>query len=245
MSYNYPQNATGNGCKCFVFDFDCTITSSHWFLFLESFSEWIKVHPQYNSEEIKNLYTKLINMRTEFKRNPNILTSLTEKETRIIIIIFMNGNDRFKMIKTFLNELKQNKYDLFIASRNYKENIELFLNIVKMTDVFQDINAQNCGNNRTNCTYISKDNYILDLYKNKYYGIIRYADDDPTEHELLITKIKQDKISVDYKYYGALNCDKCLNIGLEKNKLGLSLNSINAILRDVTSNKISHFLLTF
>lgn len=234
--------------KCFILDFDCTITYSHWTIFLLNYEKWknefLLIDPNYINlnneqknltskklEEISILINKVIasNDKAGIRENIALIEKeLDNTEMQLLLLTYiMGGVDRRNMICSFIKTLSKNGYYVAIASRGYTTNIRVFLNLMKIYDHIT-INAHNdCtykNNKPDSCKYITKENYIISLY-NQGYKVIRYIDDDSSEHNNLQKLIKNIN-NIDYKYYGS-------NIGLNLNEHGLTQDSINKIYADV------------
>lgn len=187
--------------KCFVFDFDCTLTYTHLFYFIHDFDRYLKMY---------NIPSSLRKLSNKVRRHNNKLTSY-EKLT--IINIIMGGYERLDTIKAFLITLICNGYSLFIASRGYLTDILYLLELSGIdANIFNYINASFPAITR-------KDMFLHILYQHGYTKI-RYIDDTDTEHKKF-TMSKQNPI-LDYFYYGS-------NIGLQKESLGLTTKMIDMI----------------
>lgn len=187
--------------KCFVFDFDCTITFTHWFYFVHDFDKYKTL---YNVPSCLGKLSKLV------KEN----RKLTLYEKSILIKYIMGGYERINMLKSFLAILIRDGYSLFIASRGYVEDI-LYLLKLSGLNVFRYINAHSSEHKN-----ISKDKFLFNLYQ-RGYTKIRYVDDNNEEHNKLNLE------NVDYFYYGSnVNLQK-ENLGLTSNMLNTILKHDN------------------
>lgn len=210
------------GKKCFVFDFDCTLTYTHWFYFLHDFDKYLKKYgiQPYLSEYLANLHNK----GNKSNKGNNKLTSY---EKQVLLSVIMGGKKRIDMLNTFLKILIRNGYSLFIASRGYLDDILYLLKLSGIkANMFKYINARSYENE-----VMSKDAFLCVLYR-RGYTKIRYVDDTDTEHEKFITSgycpISAPSLGgmkIDYVYYGS-------NIGLQKESLGLTLKMMKIILEN-------------
>lgn len=229
--------------KCFVFDFDCTLTYSHWYYFIESFSTWLtfpKHDPIGNklSEQQKNTLRQLSNniaqWKIEFAKNTTNtkitekVNTLSENDKNLIITYIMGGQERLTLIKTVLERFKT-KFTLFIASRNYKINIKILLCILELNNLFKAINAKQKEQS------ITKDLYIM-LLISQGYTEINYIDDDQEEHFKLIPKLASKNII--YRFFGLHNdakSDYIIPIDLKKNFHGIDQKSITTIINTINN----------
>jgi len=234
--------------KCFILDFDCTITYSHWAIYLLNYNKWydefLLNDPNYiklsNEQKIttfkklgkiSSIINKVIATNDKLGYRENILLlekKIDNTETQLLLLTYiMGGIERRNMICSFLKTLIKNGFNVVIASRGYTINIRMFLNFMKIYDNIT-INAHNVCTYKNNkpdvCKYITKDNYIISLLTYGY-KIIRYVDDDSSEHNNL-QKVLRKMSDIDYKYYGS-------NIGLNLNEHGLTQDCINKIYADI------------
>lgn len=208
--------------KCFVFDFDCTITFTHWFHFIHNFDRYMAIT---NNNYLKGCYEDLKNLSD--KINLGIKnTKLTSYEKQLLINNIMGGYERIHILKTFLALLINNGYSLFIASRGCLKDIVYLLEISNIDiKLFKAINAQHfCNNKNCRYNYMSKEMFLYTLY-NKGYNVIRYIDDDDTEHIKFKDIVDDNKyIIIDYVYYG----NDTIKLGKECQ--GLTINMLTIIL---------------
>lgn len=110
--------------KCFVFDFDCTITYSH--------LHWLTNEPFGRYRERWN------NVIIEHGYDDRILGQIFDKKDiwwmshdALTKIIF--GNElRLNNIKNFFEELKKNNYDIYVSSRGNCDPIKKALDYVAL-----------------------------------------------------------------------------------------------------------------
>lgn len=245
------QNLT----KLFVFDFDCTLTYSHWFYFIHRFDHWaetfLKNFPYFKKlshndqetkkSELKTLSKKILNfVATNNKLDMNQYTDkavnyLQDKEKELLYTNIMGGKNRLEKIVLFIQTLIDNRYDIAIASRGYFDDIRFFLAIINVHNI-QIINAQHDCNYDAekipkDCKYMDKEEFVKYAFNTKY-NEVRYADDDPKEHKNLLPEIGNK----DYKYYGPQNLiqntKNSLGLSFKTNGNGLTTSDIQTILSD-------------
>lgn len=237
--------------KCFIFDFDCTITFNHWFHFTNSFEHWVKLTGKNMdlSMDIPKLRTirGKINMIMQqsieyYENDPNLIDewiktiNLSDEHIQILKKYFIGSLEREKALIMFFQILQNNNYELYISSKGYYIYIQILLRLLGLKHFFKDENIygrQKCSvkNNRIICEEENpKDKILVNLFK--IYDIVRYVDDDAVDHQNLISKHINDIIS-DYKYYGFVpNSNYSLNINLIKDNNGLNVDLMNIILND-------------
>jgi predicted HAD superfamily phosphohydrolase YqeG len=151
--------------KCVVFDFDCTITTKHWYWFTTDLSTFVQkfgdISDQFNCREkiLECLKTK-------------ITYTLSFGERNWIMMSFLGGYDRMAYLKDMFKTLTTNGCTLYILSRGNKSHIDTFLNITGLNLYFSSENVY--GHE------MRKDLFLKKLI-NKYEKVT-YIDDDDTEH---------------------------------------------------------------
>lgn len=222
--------------RCVVFDFDCTLTYTHYFYFLNMFQQYASSrNPWYvDITKNKNLITmdELDKLALDIEENGNdskgkYLVEKIDKNT--LINIFFGGETRFqrlvKMFDTLYNELE---YDIYISSRGQCENILSLIHAVGIAKYIVEIDA-NAETDDIKCKYNGgKTEYILGVLSQKYYNIM-YIDDDNTEYLEINYDIRSGKSNI--KYYGF---DE---INLKKNNFGLDLHMMEYIESDARDRK--------
>jgi hypothetical protein len=243
--------------KVFIFDFDCTITYTHWFYYLHSFDEWkikyLYANPQYKKvnesqkatviNKLKDTSNKIVNLLlSDYANNdlsPNTIAQLNKltstEHYSIILNYIMGGVIRKNAICSLIKTLTNNGYEVVIASRGLYIDIKALLLLLRF-DGIKEINAKkNCkSRDPSSCNYISKPDYIKTLY-NQGYTTIRYVDDTIEEHKELIKNFDKKVFNPDYKFYGKTNDAYTVDINLVADGYGLTQDNINVILVD---NKI-------
>lgn len=223
-----------NKGQCIVFDFDCTLTYTHYFYFLNMFDQYVKNSWYEDITKNKKLITtdELDKIAFDVKKNGGntkgeYLITKTDKST--LINIFFGGITRFerlmKMFETLYDELE---YDIYISSRGQCENILSLVYAVGIAKYIVEIDAHTETGNKKCKENGGKVEYISGILSQKYYNIM-YVDDDNTEY----MEIKHDTRSrhSDIKYYGY---DE---INLKNNHFGLDINMIEYIEKEARTRK--------
>jgi hypothetical protein len=191
----------------FVFDFDCTLTYTHFYYFTNDLDTYCKKFKVEQTDKIKNLQVSIIKyLKEDTKINLYLLEQFIE--------LIFGGNDRLKMIKQFLCKLNLN--NVYIASRGNKNDICKCIDLCGIK-----ISHNNIFGNET-----PKVNVINNLI-NK--GNVFYVDDDRFEHIefirnlLIIDKFPMTIAQKNNNNYVFMN-------SLMKEGSGLTLEQINLIL---------------
>jgi hypothetical protein len=191
----------------FVFDFDCTLTYTHFYYFTNDLDTYCKKFKVEQTDKIKNLQVSIIKyLKEDTKINLYLLEQFIE--------LIFGGNDRLKMIKQFLCKLNLN--NVYIASRGNKNDICKCVDLLGIK-----ISHNNIFGNET-----PKVNVINNLI-NK--GNVFYVDDDRFEHIefirnlLIIDKFPMTIAQKNNNNYVFMN-------SLMKEGSGLTLEQINLIL---------------
>ena len=190
--------------KCVVFDFDCTITTKHWYWFTTDLSTFVQkfgnISDQFNCREkiLECLKTK-------------ITYTLSFGERNWIMMTFLGGYDRIAYLKDMFKTLTTNGCTLYILSRGNKSHIDTFLNITGLNLYFSSENVY--GHE------MRKDLFLKKLI-NKYEKVT-YIDDDNTEHLAFLksTHIEENKytyIKLPHEGSGIDEeiCKQCINMNL-------------------------------
>jgi 2-hydroxy-3-keto-5-methylthiopentenyl-1-phosphate phosphatase len=182
-----------------VTDFDCTITYSHFYYFLNDI-------PSFLSKEHWKLdgnidYIKLSQSLNRYIHN-NIEIPIDEKITIQQILL---GNDiRYKSLIDFLNFLKENNIPIYISSRGICHQIEKFLILFNLQEYFVNIiNANQPSGPKYTCYTTTKDIFIKELLDNKYDKII-YIDDKNDEYNDIVEfdRLNNSNYNSNIKFYG-------------------------------------------
>jgi len=200
-----------------VFDFDCTLTTKHFYYFmndLESFNN----NPLWESIELKNNYEVL---RHNIENGD---LSLPDKE--LLINEFFGGNERLQSLISMIETLKSDGCTVRIASRGYKSQIIAFMKNLGLSHLFAD----------DHITGIEKDkSQLLNEYiQQLVYDHIFYIDDDSKEHNGLLNFYEmgenQDKTQLFNKWVIS-EISYYFFTKLVKNENGLTKNNLYEITR--------------
>ena len=207
------KNKTIGRKNCIVFDYDCTLTSTHFYHFINSPSEFKKLwgNDIQNCDELINRYSQ------------NVLSM----PNNIAIDTFFGGIERFTELENMLIRLNDN-YDVFISSRGFCENIIPFLKKLNLHRLFVEVNANEYTVFYQDKIYCAMGNqgkvsYIMNLW-NTYDNII-YVDDNDGEYIAIKELPKYKNNPNKLKYLGESE------LGLEKDKKGLTIEMIYKLLK--------------
>lgn len=178
----------------FIFDFDCTLTYRHFYLFY------------YNYDKFKNRYN--ISSRYDILQYKFINFSVLSKNEKQDIINLIFNSSRYAKLVEYLIYLKQYG-ELIISSRGIKESIIRCLEVCNLIDFFDKENIH--GNEK------KKDELILEKLK-KNINII-YIDDNHKEHNIIESHVKYLNEDDCFRYYKFNNVNYifCYILEFEKN----------------------------
>jgi hypothetical protein len=194
------------GNPVFIFDFDCTLTYTHYYWFLNGMSQFMS-----------NRHWAPVIKR--FDIDPGKLFpggKPAEEQKESLINLFFGGKERFELVRGFLKELKEAGFDLYISSRGNCRSIKLLTGLLDLNEFFEGVNA---GGAEDPFYQGGKVSFISRLVREKKPSHVFYADDDGKEHYELEQELKG---RVEYTYFGA-------NIGLLKDHNGLTREMIDQI----------------
>lgn len=215
--------------KSIFFDFDCTITFTHYYLFMNKPKVFV-------SRFGLNRWMNTIISDYELIKKSIYNSSTTYYD--LIIDVFFGGAERFNTLKQFFDTIQKMDVDMYISSNGYCADIVSLLKLVGMDKYFVEIHSreaydsEKCVDNNFDEKQPSKDKirYLFD--KLEIYDEIYFIDDDETikagceiHGSNLIIKNSDNKI----KYFGS-------NIGLFNNKNGLDGLMMNFIIQQLNNN---------
>ena len=159
-----------------IFDFDCTLTTKHFFSFFKN--------NNYGLLNKKNL-DKIADIEI-FKQN--ILDNkINEEEKQIIIEEFFGESDRFAELKQTLKKLKEIGCKIIILSNGITVHIIALLKCVELFNLFDEIiGLYEEG--------YKKNRILNDIISNKECKYLYYFDDDRKENDALITFFMKNHI---------------------------------------------------
>jgi len=201
---------TGQNKYAIFFDFDCTLTFIHMSLFNININEFDK-RPHWKNYIVFLEYfdqTKLDHKK------------LSENK------LYFGSTIRFSKLEKMLDGIKKAGFDIYITSRGECGQIKQVLEDAGLDGYFTEINANTTTGK--SCVTMAKDKYILSKIKEKKYEVVYYVDDDPKEHNRLISDNLNNLIKLDVAYY---YIDNFLNnVKLHKEQNGLTENMMAYIL---------------
>jgi len=214
--------------KAIFFDFDCTLTYTHVYWLLTDIHQYSqKWGSTLDNIDMNNL--ELIILDPDWEKYRNILT-----------YVIFGGDERLAQIRLFLQKIKDNDFDIFITSNGNCVDIVKILKFFDLFHFFKGINASmRLPSPDYNCNELPKHRYIDGFAKT--YKEIYYVDDDPTENgklrevKQLIFERRYLNIPVKIEHIGKTdpNVKRYIyfgkNIGLEKDKNGLTIEMLNQI----------------
>lgn len=154
----------------FIFDFDCTITYTHFYYFTHDLDTYCKKFKIEQTDKIKWLQIIIIKYLKEDHYIPLEYFS-------IFVNLIFGSNERLRLIKKFLNKL--NLENVYIASRGDKNDICKCIDLLGIK-----IPHDNVFGNET-----PKINVINNLIDK---GNVFYVDDDRQEHIEFIKDFETD-----------------------------------------------------
>jgi len=220
-----------------VFDFDCTLTTKHYFYYMNNINHFEKFWGNN-----LGVLSPLVNKYKELKEY--ILTEHKEDENKenneLLINEFFGGNIRFKFIRNGLRTLREDGCKVIIASRGYKDQIIALLRCVGLEDAFTDV----YGNER------EKDELLFENITSGIFTQVFYADDDNSEHTKLLNKFRVNPASanssplfdrwvlgdVEYNFFKKL---------VKNNNTGITLPDFNGLLRFIYKSEVKNKYLKY
>lgn len=148
----------------FIFDFDCTITKNHLYHFLNNYTQFCKLYPQYNNGETVTIRSNYIKGSSDLKTKMDIID------------IIFGGSARLNSILRMMNQIAKNNGIIYIASRGIKEQIVYFLQYCCPEILMTNggcINEENIYGGK------NKEYILSELCK---ISNVFYVDDDHSEH---------------------------------------------------------------
>ena len=215
-----------------ILDFDCTLTFSHWYWFLNNlhkFSENKHWLGGYKYDEIESLSAEVRSHLTD-------LDKLSEKDQSFLIELIFGGMDRLQEVFRFLAHLEAYGCYLYISSRGMCDEI---IPLIKKTGLdkffIKPEEIININANGGLCVKGTKVDFIIagwpSLRKKHPHSHLYYIDDDGCDNKVIATRYGAS-VSETYTYYGE-------NIGLFKDNNGLSASQMDTISRNITGNSYS------
>ena len=147
----------------FIFDFDCTLTTKHFFYFMNDHTRFCTKHAD------STLCT-----RNDLNIQNAIDTSNYNNEIKQILIEEFFGTERFVDLKAFLQNIKDSGGKIIVASRGYKTQIVNLLLYIGL-DIFDTIFDRNTNKVDVLQYYLDRAKYLF------------YFDDTPDEHNIFNT----------------------------------------------------------
>ena len=186
--------------KCVVFDFDCTITYTHYYQFLFGYTDWVIKHANRKFDEripdLREISNAIRDYRLpELEPLKNILEQINPDYEELLIKYIMGSRERLNEINRMMETFHDKGYDIFIASRGYSYLIGLLVNLFEIPYIKQIYGMPM----DKSIPYISKEYRLEELFLNGYTKIL-YTDDDPAEGSAFIRIIKQKNYELDYQF---------------------------------------------
>lgn len=220
-----------------IFDFDCTITSRHWYYFLHMSTDHGRnpdmdaKSPAYDPFMVK-LYNDInIIINNDSSTHPVLDYGITEK----LIEIFFGGRKRYAELCLMLKYIKRYNNEIVILSNGYSNDIHILLNLVGIREYFNRIVGIADKYNREN--RFSKTHYLNVYHDNlkDTANYVFYVDDDPALHNIYIHTLLRNNtphIILAHKNFVLFFAKKLRYIfyhGLKKEGTGMSINDMENI----------------
>jgi len=186
--------------KCIVFDFDCTLTTRHWYYFLNDLNKFLEMYK--NDPVIKGYQKDQLTMFRE-----NILNNNTF-DIAILINLFFGGYERIGKLTNLFSALKRYNYDMYISSRGISSQVSNALYKSGLYNYFTMIHTVLDGNLlfiQTGVTekYLAPKNQFIynKLFMEYNYRKLIYLDDTNDENLQLLYMLQGVKQSTnEYEY---------------------------------------------
>ena len=221
-----------------VFDFDCTLTKRHWYLFNNNIDSFYRLYTRKGVPDVVRLdisLDELKDIKMQYLDNP--ADEIIEK----VIDLIWGSKERVSLLKRFLVDLRDNySIKMFISSRGLVDQIEQGLDLIDIRDFFDNYQGTSspqrlkhkldsvsdvCSNPR------DKETFILDcLFGDDYYNVI-YIDDDHTENRTItrqFSTLKSKEPRLNYSFVNSLTKD--IGGGISK----IQIDQIYEILDDLS-----------
>ena len=214
-----------------VFDFECTLTYSHWHYFAHIFDVF-RMNPQWMKDYDGRLVSELHqSVHGLFTADDNDLSKLSNTQRQLLIDLIFGGHVRLQMIHTFLKQLQTMGCQLHLTSDGYCQEIIGLLRLTHLEQFFVSNGDVRINAYDSFCQEMTKDHYLHLLAQKLPAGGLFYIDDDYSRHQELITMIPE--IIDNYVYLGV----NPLKLYPEQN--GLTESMFNIIIDTIRNRTIT------
>ena len=214
--------------NCLIFDFDCTLTYTHWFYFVNDFNYWLQNFGFKNFKiDEKEIYI-LKNCSKFFlecrKKNPIYNTIINEKNfkkyKKCVLKYIFGGKKRLDMIIKLFKTINDKNYDIYVISYSYMYDIYLMFHIFDIGKIKKVIAKSRYSEMET------KDYYLKEIYFSGVKKII-YVDDSEHDYDNFIKNldekdknlVKNDKDFTNFIFIKLIKEDNGINNTIYKNIL--------------------------
>lgn len=194
--YKYNMNNSYNKKQCILFDFDCTLTSKHFFYYINNDEIFHKIH--YDTYDVDKETQKLIKLYT-YKKFEEVFDYNHNKKNQIEILNFKNdemknyfidlifgGKDRFNKLNNFLKEIKLIS-DLYILTSGFIPQVNKILELLDMKIYFKKVYGKNFNEINSKPKYA-----IIERIFWNYYKKIIFIDDESKNIKTLYFKKNEE-----------------------------------------------------
>jgi hypothetical protein len=211
-----------------VFDFDCTLTTKHFYRYMDDLVYFNKTWGINTNGTVSALMTnsdRIKEMIMTMKPSP--------QDKELLINEFFGGQERYAALYNGLTNLKSRGCKIIIASLGIKVQIDALLNCVDMQNLFDEVYG----------APLHKEELIAQKINTMQFTNVFYADDDNTQHIQLLKNFKINSEPIDFplfnqwmldnvKYYHFKNLNKTFD---KDNKTGILLEYLQQIFSFINS----------
>lgn len=145
--------------RCIIFDFDCTLTKTHFYYFTSEFNTYKRMYlddENINGKKFFFANNQLVNMSMndiinlqqyistniwKIKRTEVNNFILNEEQKKLFINIIFGGSKRIEILKKYFDFFKNNNIDIHISTRGYYAHVNWCLKIIGLDGYIKDINS--------------------------------------------------------------------------------------------------------
>ena len=214
-----------------IFDFDCTITSRHWYYFMREPKSAARNPDLTYHTYMQKLYNDCLQITNNRQDDRNYSDNELKDE---LIKNFFGCSERYEKLVQMLHYIQSNNNEIVILSNGYSNDIHFLLRYIGIDMYFNHV----IGIRDQNIEGYTKVNYLIYYHKQleNTANYVFYVDDDPSEHSIYMTHLREynnnPRIDIEHKTFVLFFNDRCRYIfynGLKHEGTGMSINDMENI----------------